>query len=93
MNRQALLALQLTFEFFDLLQDPRIIGGVLERFLFRLPLPANPIDEGTKQAHVGIQGSQCLRGPATQPGSQKPGLDDRKALRSLLFARVKMNAS
>ncbi|OJY76562.1 MAG: hypothetical protein BGP09_02705 [Rhizobium sp. 60-20] len=81
--RALMLSLQFTLEFFNLLQNPWIIGGVLNRLMLQPPLAAaNPVDEGTKQPHVGIQAFQYLRGPATRLESQwTPGLDDRKALR------------
>lgn len=77
-----LLALQLSLEFLDLLQNPWVVGGMLDRFLFRPPPAAYPIDEGAKQPHVGIRVFQYLRGPTTRLENHwKPGLDDRKALR------------
>ncbi|MBB3285676.1 MULTISPECIES: hypothetical protein [Rhizobium] len=83
------LSLQFALEFFDLLKNPRIIGGMLSYVLLqpRLAAAQDPVDESAKQPHAYIQAhfNICEARPPGPKANRKPSLDNRKALRPLPF--------
>jgi len=70
MDRTILLSLQLSLEFLDLLQNPWVIGRILNCLAFKPLLAAalNPIDEGEKQPHGNIQALSVSARPDDQIG-------------------------
>lgn len=91
------LSLQFALEFFDLLKNPRIIGGMLSHVLLqpRLAAAQDPVDESAKQSHayIHVHFSICEARPSGRKAVGSRASTTARRCGDCLFARAKMNGS